>query len=139
MRLKVTLLAGVAISLFLAGCGGGSDNPYDGTWMLVYPALAKSSGTTTTCNNPPATIVIQNAAGTATLNASCSTTAASGVKATTTNYYAIVGVAITAKTDVASKDVFNAIANGVPFTGTCLSNSACSGVDSSGNTISINR
>ncbi len=147
MRLKIILLALITAPLFLASCGGDSNNPYDGTWALVYPALQKQSSVTPTesiiCIDPPATIVIRNATGTGTVNASCTTTinATSGVAATSTtlNTYAIIGVSITARTDITSKDIFNAIANGVTFTGQCLSNNACSGLDTAGDTISINR
>jgi len=140
MRLIITLLAGFTISLFLAGCGGDNTQPYDGTWALLYPAIATSSGSAT-CTNLPGTITIQNATGTGTgtVTATCTTAAASGVPATTTYPYAIISVSIAAKTDITSKDIFNAIVNGVTFTGQCLSTTACSGADTAGATISINR
>lgn len=147
MRLKIILLALITIPLFLASCGGNNANVYDGTWILVYPALGKQSSVTPTqsiiCNNPPGTINIHNAAGTATVTASCTTTiaATSGVPATsfTQGTYAYISVSITAAPDIKSKDAFNAIVNGVIFTGQCLSTIACSAVSTAGDTISITR
>jgi hypothetical protein len=147
MRIKTSLLAGLIISIFLAACGGDNTNPYDGTWALVYPALSKQSSVSSTqstiCSNPPATIIIQNNSGTGTVTASCTTTVAatSGVKSTsyTQATYANIAVTITAKPDVTSKDIFNATANGVPFTGQCLSTVSCSGTSTAGDTVTITR
>ena len=147
MRIKISWLAGFTIPLFLAACGGDNSNPYDGTWALVYPALSKQSSVSATqstiCTNPPATIIIQNDAGTGTVTASCTTTiaATSGVKSTsyTQGTYAVIAVAITAKPDITSKDVFNATANGVTFTGQCLSTVSCSATSTAGDAVSITR
>ena len=103
MQLKITLLAVIAISLFLAGCGGDSNNPYDGTWALVYPSPGNEAASLgiagATCVNYPGSITITNAEGSSTVTGSC-TTAASGVVATPIYY---IGVSITANKTLPAK------------------------------------
>lgn len=140
------------IPLFLTGCGGGgSAEPYDGTWTAVYPALSQQSTITDTktviCSTPPATLVISNSVGSTTQTCTCVTsviTSASGVPPTTTVVgtqatYANISVSIEPNPVSGGKDVLNAVVNGVTLTGTCISTSACSAVSLAGDTLGLTR
>lgn len=146
MRFKIILLAVFTSTLYLAACGGGYTNPYDGTWTAVYPVNVSSSITATQtiqCGTIPGTLTIKDGAGTTTQYTTCTTTilATSGVPATTfppqTDAY-IIGVSIEGTNVNSGKDVLNAIVNGVTFTGQCISTVSCSAV-SGANSLSLTR
>lgn len=152
MRFDIPLFSVITISIFLAGCGGGDNhNAYDGTWAAVYPALSQQSTITNTqaviCNTPPATLIIKNSAGSTTQTATCDTfiiTSASGVPPTETLVgtqatAAYISVSIEPSPVSGQKDVLNAIVNGVPHTGQCISNNACSAVSAAGDTLGLTR
>lgn len=152
MRFKMPLHAVFTIPLFLTGCGGGDNTtPYDGTWTVVYPALSQQSTVTDTktvlCNTPPATLIISNSAGSTTQTSSCDTsiiTSASGVPPTATLIAtqltsAYISVSIGSNPVNGEKDVLNAIVNGVPHTGLCISTIACSAASTAGDTLSLTR
>ena len=156
MRFNVILFAVSSSLLVLAGCGGGSKNPYDGTWEAAYPALSKTSSISDTktvvCSNPPAALVITNSEGTVTISATCVTTTytistdpTTGAVTKTADtpiteiYIANTSVSIVPGPTFEDKDILNAIVNGVTFTGQCISTIACSAVSSTGETLSLTR
>lgn len=146
MRLKIILLAVFTSTLYLAACGGGYTNPYDGTWTAVYPVDFTSSITDTKmiqCGTTPGVLVIKDGAGTTEQTTQCITTIvpASGVAATgpfTETHRYIIGVSIEGTNVNSGKDVLNAIVNGVTFTGQCISTVSCSAV-SGANSLSLTR
>lgn len=141
MRLKTALLAIFTAPLLLTGCGGGHySNPYDGSWSAVFPSEDKSSISATEviqCGNPPAPLTIKDGAGTTTQTMTCITDildAAGAITSSyTNNYYYDISVAID------GKGVINAIVNGAPLTGQCISNIGCSAVSTTGKTLSVTR
>jgi len=135
MRFKIILLAVFTSTLYLAACGGGYTNPYDGTWMAVYPV---SSSVTQTCLTTPGNLIIKDGAGTATQLTDCTTVAASGVPSTKRTDAYIIGVSIEGTNVNSGKDVLNAIVNGITFTGQCISTVSCSAVSGS-NSLSLTR
>ncbi len=133
MRFRITSIIGVVVpvlaSLFLAGCltGGGGGPTYDGTWTVGYvdsgftptPAV---TGATVTCTvqTPLPTITLTNGTGSTSQTNTCiSTTATSGVVGTQTLIY-LISVAVTTSTSAV-----NAIVNGAPLTGQCISALGC--------------
>lgn len=146
MQPKKSLLAACIVTLLLAGCGGSDyTNPYDGTWTAAYPAADKTSISATQivlCDTPPAALVIKDGVGTTTQNTTCTTTIITGGVATTyppQTTYANISVSIEGKKDVNAKDVMNAIVNGVPHAGQCVSTLACSAVSTAGGALSLTR
>jgi hypothetical protein len=149
MRFKISVHAFFAVALFLTGCGGDSNTPYDGTWAAVYPALSKESTITDTktvfCSTPPATLTINNSVGSTTQACTCVTSVVtSGVPPTSTVVgteitYATISVSIEPNPVSGGKDVLKAVVNGVQLTGTCISTSACSAASIAGDTLGLTR
>jgi hypothetical protein len=137
MQSKMMLLAVLTVPLLFTGCGGGDNtNPYDGTWMAVYPPLSKDSTITpdkvVTCSNPGTSIDIKNSAGTTRITATCktdiydtTTTPPTLTSSTSATDYVDVGVNIV-KQAADQKDVMNATVNGAVFVGPCISTQTCS-------------
>lgn len=128
MRFKITsifeLIVPVLIALLLAGCftGGGGGPTYDGTWTAAYvdssftlPAAA--SGATVTCSvqTPLPTITLVNGAGSTKQTNTCI-----GTISGTQQFIYLISVAVTTSTSVV-----NAIVNGAPLTGQCISAVGC--------------
>lgn len=141
MRFKINLLAAIAISLFLAGCGGGGATyPYDGAWSAVYPVADPSSiGSTQTvvCSDPPASLTLTEGVGSTTQNMTCVTTILATATTPAASFTQITSYKISVSID--DKGVVNAIVNGVTLTGTCISTVGCSATSSAGNTLSLTR
>jgi hypothetical protein len=132
MRFLTTWIGIIATLLLLAGCFGdaGTDqNQYNGTWTVSYnnPADYPTESATkiVSCTKPDATVTLVDGTGTTTQALTCVVTtldaATLAVISTIThvvNYtisIAINGVGTT-----------NAVVNGYPHTGTCISTSGCS-------------
>jgi len=145
MQTKILTSAVFIVPLFLLGCGGGSTTPYDGTWAADFSALSQQSIVTPTkvvlCNTPPATLSVKDSAGTTTQTSTCTTTIIDSLGNKTT-YPALVTVAyisVSFAPGNGQKDILNAIVNGVPFTGQCISNNACSATSNAGEVLGITR
>ena len=137
MRFRITSIVGlifpVLAALLLAGCltGGGGGPTYDGTWTVSYVdssftpptfLITSASGVSTTlpasCSvqNPLPTITLVNGTGSTTQTLNCTGSAANQNQ----NFIYLISVAITTSTSVV-----NAIVNGVPLTGQCISAFGC--------------
>jgi hypothetical protein len=128
MKSKIALFLELAVaSIFvsvLSGCfGDGGVAIYDGTWTagVADSAPITISGVAATCtvSMPLPTITLANGIGSTSQTNICS---ASGVPAT--NFIYLVSVAVDNSTGV-----MNAIVNGSPLTGQCISSSGCSAQD----------
>lgn len=127
MRFPTTLISALIVSASLSGCfgdgGTGQGTEFDGTWTVTYvnPADIPAAGTgqTVTCNQPAVTMTITNGTGSTTQTLTCTIT---DPAAPTTNpsFYYLISVAINSVGDV------NAIVNGAPLSGTCISTIGCS-------------
>lgn len=128
MKSKITLFLQSAIALFvvllLSGCfgDGGSSNAYDGTWTAVYTDSAAvlppaASGQTVTCTLPTTlpTITLVNGVGSTIENDPCYGTAVSPI---------VISYLISVKV-TASTGAMNAIVEGVPMSGQCISTHGC--------------
>lgn len=131
-KIATVLLAAFIVPLLLSACGGDNPLPYDGTWnaVLTDPSIT-STPPTFVCTTPPAVLIIKNDVGTTTQYSTCITTAASSV--TTTTPYFVISVNIQPNPTSGQKDVLNAIVNGATFTGSCISNIACSATNGTDN------
>jgi len=148
MRFQISLFALFTSLLFLAACGGGYTNPYDGTWMAVYPDQSHKSSKTdtevTVCGTTPGTLVIKDGVGNTIQTIDCTTTylATSAVPSPpppfTESWAYIIGVSIERSNVVGGKDILNAIMNGSRLTGHCISTVACEASDGT-NTLSLTR
>jgi hypothetical protein len=137
MRFQITLFVAMIISLFITGCGGGGGgSDYDGNWTASYtdPASVPVAGVdqTVACTNPPATITLVNGSGSTKQTQTC-------VITTTTTTIVIGGTNQTSTTTATqvtdflisaaingSNAVINAIVNGAPLAGKCISTVGCS-------------
>lgn len=141
MRSKNSLLAAFTVSLFLAGCGGGSyTNPYDGAWSVSYPVENNSSVTATQvvlCSNPSVPLTIKDGMGTTTINASCTTTILATATTPASSY--TQGTTYDVSVFINGKGVIDAIVNGAPFTGQCISTAGCGAASTVGKTLSLTR
>ena len=132
MRIQITLIVALIISLFLTGCGGGGGGgDYDGNWTASYtdPASVPVAGRyqTVACTNPPATITLVNGSGSTKQTQTCVitttdifTTPATVTTATQTTDF-LISAAINGSTGV-----MNAVVNGAPLAGKCISTVGCS-------------
>ncbi len=143
---EATLVAALALPLLLGGClgdgGGGNGTTYDGAWMVNYTNPADvpvaATGQTVGCTKPPVGLTLFHGSGSATQTQTCTITTSaivgSGVSVTSavqaTNY--LISVAIN------DTGVTNAIVNGTPLTGTCISPLGCSALAGTA-TLSITR
>jgi hypothetical protein len=143
---EATLIAALATPLLLGGClgdgGGGNGTTYDGNWTVDYTNPADIpvalTGQTVACTKPPVALTLSHGSGSATQILNCTITntvvAGSAVQVTSavqaTNY--LISVAIN---DVG---VTNAIVNGSPLAGTCISLVGCS-AQSGTKTLSLTR
>ena len=148
MRFETIMLTALTVPLLLSGCGGGSEHVYDGTWQAVYPALSKQSTvsdtTSTLCGNPPVSFTISGEKGTVTLIGTCTksnfdTATSSWISLPPETSYAIASIHIELHRNLNEKDVMNAVVNGVPFTGSCISTNSCSALSAAGESIGISR
>lgn len=123
MRIKLTsiveLVIPTAITLLLVGClagGSGGGLTYDGTWTVLYADSGFSAGSGVVCApSPLATVKLVNGAGSTIQTDNC-------IPATpVASYTYVISVAISTSTGVV-----NAIVNGVPLTGSCISSVGCS-------------
>lgn len=119
MRFKITsiveLIVPVFIALILAGCFTGGGGPtYDGLWNVAYTdsSVTPASGVVCVESNPPATMTLVNGAGSTTQINYCTPGP---------NQLYLISVAVTTSTGVV-----NAIVNGAPLTGQCISAVGCS-------------
>ncbi len=139
MRIKFLSLAAITVPLLLAGCGGGHySSPYDGTWQAVYPD-DKTSITPTiavTCNTTPPSVVIENGSGSTTQTMTCLNETFDALGAVISSYTIDYLYNISVAIDGNGK--FDAIVNGVPMTGVCISHVGCS-AQSGTNTLSLTR
>jgi len=128
MKSKIALFLELTISLFiitlLSGCfGDGGIANYDGTWTagVADSVPITISGVAATCvvSTPLPAITLTNGIGSTSQTNICS---ASGVAPTNVLY--LVSVAIDNSTGVV-----DAIVNGSPLTGQCISSSGCSAQD----------
>jgi hypothetical protein len=128
MRFKITSIVGLIVpvlaALLLAGCltGGGGGPTYDGTWTVGYvdssftpPAAASGATVICTVQNPLPTVTLVNGTGSTSQTNTCVGTV-SGPQ----SFIYLISVAITTSTSVV-----NAIVNGVPLTGQCISAYGC--------------
>ena len=127
MRFRITSIVGVVVpvlaSLFLAGCLTGGGGPtYDGTWTVGYvdssftlPAAASGATVTCTVQTPLPTITLTNGTGSTSQTNTCT-----GTVSGTQQFIYLISVAVTTSTSIV-----NAIVNGVPLTGQCISASGC--------------
>jgi hypothetical protein len=128
MKSKITLFLESAIALFvvllLSGCfgDGGSSNAYDGTWTAVFTNSAAvlppaASGQTVTCTlpTPLPTITLVNGVGSTIQRDPCYNTAVSPI-----DIAYVISVKVTASTGA-----MDAIVEGVPISGQCISAHGC--------------
>jgi len=128
MKSKIKLFLESAIALFvvllLSGCfgDGGSSNAYDGTWTAVFTDSAVvlffvASGQTVTCTllNPLSAIMLVNGVGSTIQRDPCS-----GTAVTPLNIAYVISVKVTASTGA-----MDAIVEGVPMSGQCISTQGC--------------
>jgi hypothetical protein len=135
-----TSIAVLAFPLLLGGClgdgGGGNGATYDGAWTVNYsnPADVPVAGTgqTVACTKPPVGLTLLHGSGSATQIQTCTITdTATAISAVQTTSY-LISVAIN------DAGVTNAIVNGAPLTGTCISLVGCA-AQSGTKTLSIMR
>jgi len=134
------LIIPLFVALLLPGCIGGGGGPtYDGTWTALYVGPSPppaGGGTTVACSvqNPLPTITLVNGTGsTSQLDTCRSSTPASGV-VDTRNYIYQISVAVTTSTNVV-----NAIVNGTPLTGQCISAYGCAAQGGTTSSLSLTR
>ncbi len=132
MRFKTGLILALVIPVALTGCfgdgGTGQGTEYDGSWTVSYtnPADIPVAGIneTVTCNQPPVTMTVTSGTGSVRQDLTCTiTSTTSGTR--TQSFYYLISVAIS------SAGVVNAIVNGTPMSGTCISLVGCSATTSS--------
>ena len=137
MRFTTTVFVALLVPALLAGCfgdgGGGRGTTYDGTWTVAYtdPADIPTpiiAGQTVACSNPAVALTLVNGSGSATQTMTCVFSTPSD---TQTKVY-LISVAIS------DAGVTNAIVNGSPLTGTCISTVGCS-AQSGSKALSITR
>lgn len=128
MRFQMVLIAALIIPFFLAGCGGSGKSDYDGNWTASYTSVpVAGAGQTVSCTNPAATITLVNGSGSTKQTQTCvitttdtSTTPAT-ISTTTQTTDFLISAAINGSTGV-----MNAVVNGTPLSGTCISTVGCS-------------
>jgi len=135
MRFQMVLIAALIISLFLAGCGGSGKSDYDGNWTASYtdPASVpvvnngQSITQTVSCASPTATITLVNGSGSTKQTQTCviTTTDTVTTPATTTTATQTTDFLISAAIN-GSTSVMNAVVNGAPLSGQCISTVGCS-------------
>jgi hypothetical protein len=136
MRFQTFSIIALIISLFLAGCGGSGKSDYDGNWTASYtdpasvPVVNNSSQyitQTVSCASPTTTITLVNGSGSTKQTQTCviTTTDSFTTPATTTTATQTTDFLISAAIN-GSTSVMNAVVNGTPLSGTCISTVGCS-------------
>lgn len=135
MRFKIALIAALIVSLFLASCGGGGKSDYDGNWTASYtdpasvPVVNNGQYITQTvsCASPTTTITLANGAGSTKQTQTCVITTTDGftTPATVTTATQTTDFLISAAIN-GSTGVINAVVNGAPLAGKCISTVGCS-------------
>lgn len=136
MRFKTALIVALVIPAALTGCfgdgGTGQGTEYDGSWTASYsnPADIPVAGTdqTVTCNQPTATLVLVNGTGSTSQTLTCTTTTRiyDSTGALVDTIVVTQGFAYLISVAINSIGTVNAIVNGTPLTGTCISTIGCS-------------
>lgn len=145
MRFKIALIVTLILPL-LTSCGAGSGGftyPYDGAWTTNYnnPAdwPADVANQTSACTFPTVTLNVVKGSGSVTQNLSCTITTTVTVGNVTTPVsseswviHYLISIAISEKGDT------NAIVNGNPISGKCISTVGCA-AQSTSSALSLTR
>lgn len=132
MRVFTARILTFVAPFLLAGCFGdaGTDqNAYNGTWKVTYNNLAdypvESATKIVTCSKPDATVTLVNGSGSTTQTLSC------GVDTLDPTTLAVISsithvIKYEISVAISGTGTVNAIVNGYPHAGTCVSTSGCS-------------
>jgi len=131
MRLNLTWLVAIIVALTQTGCNvgsGGYTYPYDGTWTASYNNAAdwplKGEYDIVLCTKPDVSLTIIKGMGSTKQTLTCNFT--STILAPVTKYLDyLISISIS------DTGVTNAIVNGYPLEGTCISTVGCSALSGS--------